>query len=106
MDSARCREQGKRSLDCYAVEANNPSAAGSQRSSENPVTTNVSERAITEKDRALVYEDGRKRFEFHASLEGYKMFTMLIDRTIPVIPDMPRQKCAGLQNTIERILKL
>lgn len=106
VDSVRRWEQGKRSPDVEMLceiarvlnttvsyisgETNDASTVGTQEASETSTSISVSEKAITEKDRALVYEDGGKRFEFPTTPEGYKMFQMLIDRTIPVMPTMAR----------------
>lgn len=101
VDSVRRWEQGKRSPDVEMLrniarvlnttvsyisgETNDASAITIRESSDGSELTNMSERSITEKDRALVYEDGAKRFEFPTTPEGYKMFQMLIDRTIPIV---------------------
>ena len=47
-------------------------------------TVPVRERSFTEKDRALVYVDGNKRFEFPPTPEGYAMFQRLLDKTTSV----------------------
>ena len=46
----------------------------------------VRERSVTEKDRALVYVDGNKRFEFPPTPEGYAMFQRLLDRATTPTP--------------------
>ena len=106
VDSVRRWEQGKRSPDVDMLrniaqvlnttvsyisgETNDVFATSAQEATQGTDITTVSERAVTEKDRALVYEDGAKRFEFPTTPEGYAMFRELLDRTIPMVPAMAR----------------
>lgn len=106
VDSVRRWEQGKRSPDVDMLrniaqvlnttvsyisgETNDVFATSAQEATKGTEITTVSERAVTEKDRALVYEDGAKRFEFPTTPEGYAMFRELLDRTIPMVPAMAR----------------
>ena len=49
-------------------------------------TPALRERSVTEKDRALVYVDGNKRFEFPPTPEGYSMFQRLLDKATTPTP--------------------
>ena len=45
----------------------------------------VREQSVTEKDRALIYVDGNRRFEFPPTPEGYAMFQKLLDKTTTAV---------------------
>lgn len=62
------------------------STANEQTVSESLETPAVRERSVTEKDRALVYVDGNKRFEFPPTPEGYSMFQRLLDKATTPTP--------------------
>ena len=106
VDSVRRWEQGKRSpnvdmlnklaqvldstVSYISRETDDAYSSTSQGSKGISELTPISERSVTEKDRALVYEDGEKRFEFPPTPEGYAMFRELINRTIPVAQTITR----------------
>lgn len=57
-----------------------------QEASEDVEAPPARERSVTEKDRALVYVDGKRRFEFPPTPEGYAMFQRVLDRATASAP--------------------
>lgn len=76
--------------DVMSVVEHDNSLPNEKESSEVSRPQPVRERSVTEKDRALIYEDGGKRFEFPPTPEGYAMFRELINRTIPAAQTITR----------------